>query len=440
MVDPTTVNTSLAIPIRGSDVGTWDLPVNGNFNAIDSMFGGVTTIALAAANVTLLSTQGQQAVIRFTGTLANDVQVVLPNIIKGWTVDNRLTNSPSTGFVAQIVTPGSSFGIGAAPSNSEIYYDGVGIYYRNLERVGTYVDFAGSQVPRWVSFCSGTQPYLLCNGTTFSSATYPILTSLLGSTTLPDARGRVRMMSNQGTGRVTVFNGDTLFLGGGDQQVQAHTHTGSGTTSDVSADHTHTGSGSTPVSGTTSTESVFHTHTGSGTTGFVSADHSHTGSGTTSVEQQGFNFNFSGTTSDISANHTHSYTRAFSNGVLFDTGITTTVANGTDSPQTGTVSNGHTHTYSGTTGTQNQNHTHTYSFTTSGISANHTHTYSFTSANQSVLHTHTFSASGAYSFTTSGASNGHTHTYSFTTASFGAGASLNMQPTYVGGITMIRAA
>jgi hypothetical protein len=71
---------------------------------------------------------------------------------------------------------------------------------------------------------------------------------------------------------------------------------------------------------------------------------------------------------------------------------------------------------------------------TGGISANHFHSYSFTTATESVGHTHT------YSFTTSGESNGHTHTFSFTSSTFGSGASLNMQPTFVGGITMIRAA
>jgi hypothetical protein len=395
MVDPTTVNTSLAIPIRGSDVGTWDLPVNGNFNLIDSMFGGVTTIALSSNSVTLLSSQGQQSVVRFTGTINNNVQVILSGIIKGWSIDNQILNSPSS-FGVQILTPGSSFGIGAPPGVNDILYDGTSILYRNLERVGTYVDYAGSTLPTWVSLCT-KPPFLLCNGTTFSSATYPQLSSLLGSTTLPDARGRVRMMSNLGTSRVTVFNGDTLYLGGGDQQVQAHTHTGSGTTSGISANHT---------------------HTYSGTTGFVSADHTHTYSGTTSVEQQGFNFNYSGTTSGQSADHSHAL--GFSNtGVIANAGFAFAAFGYGNTTNTAGTSNDHSHTYSGTTGTQNQNHTHTYSGTTSGISANHTHTYSGTTSINSVDHTHTFS---------------------FTSSSFGAGASLNMQPTYVGGITMIRAA
>src|SRR5882724_7353319 len=108
MVDPTTVNTSLAIPIRGTDVGTWDLPANGNFTAIDSMFGGVTTIALSSQNVTLLSSQAQNAVIRLTGNLLASVAIVLPSIYKGWTIDNQILNSPASFYAILSSTSGAS--------------------------------------------------------------------------------------------------------------------------------------------------------------------------------------------------------------------------------------------------------------------------------------------------------------------------------------------
>src|SRR5258706_1791798 len=96
MVDPTTVNTSLAIPIRGTDVGTWDLPVNGNFNSIDSMMGSVTTVALTSTPVTLTTSQALVNVIRLTGTLTSNLAVNLPGIYKSWIIDNQLTNSPSS--------------------------------------------------------------------------------------------------------------------------------------------------------------------------------------------------------------------------------------------------------------------------------------------------------------------------------------------------------
>ena len=367
MADPTTVNTSLAIPIRGTDVGTWDLPVNGNFTAIDSMFGGVTTIALSSQNVTLLSSQGQNSVIRLTGTLIANVSIILPSIYKGWTIDNRMANSPSS-FAINLVSTSLANYLGIPPGTTDVYYDGTTIDYRNLGKIGEYWDYANESVPTWVSL-STKPPYLNCNGTSFSSATYPILANLIG-TTLPDSRGRVRITLNSGTGRTTVVNADAIFSAGGDQLLQAHAHTGSGTTSTESADHTHTGSG------TTVGQSLNHTHTGSGTTGLMDSNASHTH------------------TSNAQAN-------------LGNVGAAT--GGGFTSSTTATA----------TINATNIDHTHFYSFTTSGFSNDHTHFYSFTTGTDSVA---------------------HTHTYFFTTTTIGGGASQNIQPSYVGGITMIRAA
>jgi len=53
MADPLTSTRGLAVPTRGSDSGTWDVPVNNDMIAIDGMFGGVQSISLTNANVTL---------------------------------------------------------------------------------------------------------------------------------------------------------------------------------------------------------------------------------------------------------------------------------------------------------------------------------------------------------------------------------------------------
>ncbi len=372
MVDPTTVNTSLAIPIRGTDVGTWDLPANGNFTAIDSMFGGVTTVALSSQNVTLLSSQGQSAVIRLTGTLLANIGIILPSIYKSWIIDNQITNSPSS-FSVGLISTDLAKSIGCPPGSNGVYYDGSTTKYIGLGKLGEYWDYAGTTVPTWATATQNTPvlPYLNCNGTTFSSATYPQLANLLGTTTLPDSRGRVRIVLNQGTARTTVLNADIIFTGGGDQNLQAHNHTGSGTTSGTSVDHTHAGSG------TTSSANADHTHGGSGTTSGVSVDHTHT---------------------ILPAGIAGLYTAAggagnFASGPYATSGIST--------------------------GGASADHSHTYSFTTGGMSATHQHTYSFTSTGQSA---------------------DHSHTYSFTTSTAGSGGSLNIQPSYVGGITMIRAA
>lgn len=85
--------------------------------------------------------------------------------------------------------------------------------------------------------------WLLCNGGTFSSATYPALYALLGSTTLPNLQGVAPM----GAGA----NGITLGTRDASGHLIAHTHTG--------PSHTHTDSG----------HSHGHSHAPASGTGFV---------------------------------------------------------------------------------------------------------------------------------------------------------------------------
>jgi len=221
MADPTTVNTSLAVPVRGTDTGTWDTPVNGNFTSIDSMFGGVLTIALSSTPVTLLSSQAINSVIRLTGTLLANVSITLPSLYKFWTIDNQIVNSPSSFCATLVSTSGASI-IGLPPSIQDVFYDGTSIRYKNLGQVGEYWDYAAGTVPTWVT-ASTVPPYLNCDGTSFSSATYPILTNLLGTTTRPDARGRSRYTLNQGSSRTTSsgagIDGNTIQAAGGNNGV-----------------------------------------------------------------------------------------------------------------------------------------------------------------------------------------------------------------------------
>lgn len=212
MADPTTANTSMAVPVRGSDVGTWDIPVNGNFNSLDAMMGGVTSLALSSIPITLATSQALVNVIRFTGTLTANVSVTLPGIYKSWTIDNQIVNSPSS-FAVTLVSTSAASVIGCPPGSQDVFYDGSTVNYRNLGRVGEYWDYAAATVPTWVT-ASTKPPYLNCNATTFSSATYPILANLLGTTTLPDSRGKSRFALDQGAGLIstaaTGFSGTTV--------------------------------------------------------------------------------------------------------------------------------------------------------------------------------------------------------------------------------------
>jgi hypothetical protein len=102
-----------------------------------------------------------------------------------------------------------------------------------------------------------------------------------------------------------------------------------------------------------------HTHTGSGTTSNVSNDHTHT---------------FSGNTGAMSANSTHSHSGSTVSYRFASAGAAD--YNGLSQGDTGT------YTTLGATGVTDTNHVHGYSGTTSGISTNHTHTYSHTTSSQ----------------------------------------------------------
>lgn len=217
MADPTTTNIVLAVPTRGSDVGTWDVPLNGDMTILDACFGAVTTKALTNVNIVFTTTESQANLLRFSGTLTNNIEVTIPAIIKGWSVENLCVGNffvrLNTGAAAVCAPPGQII---------DILSDGTSLKYRNLPPVGSYLDIASTTVPIWVSN-SGVPPYLNCDGSTYSSTTYPALFAILGTTTLPDFRGRNRSYLNQGTSRITSavsgIDGDTRFSAGGVQSV-----------------------------------------------------------------------------------------------------------------------------------------------------------------------------------------------------------------------------
>jgi microcystin-dependent protein len=101
---------------------------------------------------------------------------------------------------------------------TDVMSDGVNMRFRGLPAAGTYWDYGGSSTPAWVNGCT-VPPWLYCNGTTFSSATYPALTDIIGGTTLPDFRGRTSIQLNDGTNRTSSggIDGNTLFASGGNQ-------------------------------------------------------------------------------------------------------------------------------------------------------------------------------------------------------------------------------
>jgi len=218
MVSTFTPNIQLEEPARGDDVGTWDTPVNNNMTLIDLVCGAINTISLNNSNVVLTAAQYKSKQITFNSTLTGSVTITFPtSFTKSYEIQNLC--SGTSAFTITLQTTAGGQVIGVPPGETiDCFNDGTNIKFKNLGRVGAYWDYAGSSVPNWVGACT-VAPYLDCNGTTFSSATYPALATILGSTTLPDFRGRAAYYLNEGTTHLTSggagIDGNTLFATGG---------------------------------------------------------------------------------------------------------------------------------------------------------------------------------------------------------------------------------
>jgi hypothetical protein len=219
MADPVTTNRSLAQPTRGSDPGTWDVPMNGNSGLLDTILGGVATIATSGGTITLNAAQLACGLISITGNISSTVTILFPAIQGWWSIENLCIGNQ----LVQISAGTQIQNIGIPPgeiTDIQVYTNAV--KYRNLGRVGSYIDMAVSSVPLWIAF-STVPPYLNCDGSAFNTSTYPALAAYLGGGTLPDLRGRSRAYLNGGTGRITTagsgIDGNTVFSAGGTQSL-----------------------------------------------------------------------------------------------------------------------------------------------------------------------------------------------------------------------------
>jgi hypothetical protein len=217
-------NLQLEEVARGGDLGTWDTPTNSNWAIMDSCIGNITTISLNNSNVLLSASQFQSKQIIFNSTLTGSVTITFPtSFTKSYEIYNQCTGA----FTITLQTTVAGGQVICAPPGEcvDVWNDSTNLRYKNFGRIGEYWDYASASIPAWITGCT-VLPYLYCNGTTFSSATWPALATILGGNTLPDARGRVRYHIDNGTGRITGVQGspNTVGSGGGDQYLQVHAH------------------------------------------------------------------------------------------------------------------------------------------------------------------------------------------------------------------------
>ena len=248
MAEPITPQRSLIVPNTGDLVAAWGTSaLNPNFQTIDALFGGVTTISLSSATTLLLTvpattgiwpgflSQSVNSLIKFTGAQTGNavIQFTLPGY---YILHNQCTG---TSFVQLANQSGAGNKIGAPPGKKcHVFFDGTDMDYVNMPDPGTAYDFHTNttSLPPWMNACT-VAPYLIKNGATYSVATFPALAQYLGSTFggngintfgVPDEMNRFRLGVDTGTtARVTSLsgiNGTTFGSAGGSQLMQTHTH------------------------------------------------------------------------------------------------------------------------------------------------------------------------------------------------------------------------
>lgn len=128
--------------------------------------------------------------------------------------------------------------------------------------------------------------WLICDGSSFSAATYPELSAVLGGTSLPDLQDRVPVGSSGTKSELSTGGAASVTLT--TTQLPAHAHGVNINTGTVSADHSH------------SVSSLLKTNNPGG----VGSDNGGNSvvQGTTAGR---FNAGQSGSTGGISANHVH---------------------------------------------------------------------------------------------------------------------------------------
>lgn len=258
MVEPITSARSFIVPNTGDLSGAWGTAaLNPNFQSIDTLFGGVTTISLSSTTTVLLTvpattgvwpggnpSQSMNAMIKFTGaqTGSATIQFTLPGF---YIINNQCTG---TTFVKLSPASGGGNSIGAPPGKKcHVFFDGTDMDYVDMPDPGTAYDLHinTTTLPPWMTACS-VAPYLLKDGTVYTSSIYPALAALLGSTFggngittfgVPDELNRFRLAVATTAVRVTAaisgINGTAFGSAGGSQSLQSHTHTDAGHTHNV---------------------------------------------------------------------------------------------------------------------------------------------------------------------------------------------------------------
>ena len=224
----TTTNKDLQTPANGSNVGTWDVPVNSNFIAIDSSFGGKATISTTGGTTVLTSAQYQPLFLVITGTLVSNAIIQFPSGIGGqWVVLNSTTGAFTVTFssagggasyaLAQnirtvLVCDGGTFGVTlssnlaatAAPggSTTQVQYNNAG----SLAGSANFT-FDGTNIAVSGAVASGSLTPTAALAANYGGTGQTVLTA--NNVILGNGTSAVQFVAPGTTGNVLMSNGTT---------------------------------------------------------------------------------------------------------------------------------------------------------------------------------------------------------------------------------------
>lgn len=200
MVDYT-ANKHIEKPARGDDPGTWDVPVNADWDVIDQAFGGVTILSatISSTPVTLSYTQYRSLIIQISGQMNNNITFTIPSGVGGqWVVQNTTTDNVGGPWTVTIASGGGGSSVTAnRGSNTIVFSDGTNIYVAGnvpsdnsvstakiQDGAVTYPKMNSAALATVAQYRSATASTLIPTDVAWSSAATVTLTD--GSTITPD--------------------------------------------------------------------------------------------------------------------------------------------------------------------------------------------------------------------------------------------------------------
>ena len=132
MANSTSASLKLTVQTTGENSGTWGAFTNSNLLVLEQAIGGYAGIALNATTGATLTfsngvvSNGKNQVIKLTGTITTNVNVIIPNSIEKTYIVENATSGAYT--VTVKTTSGSGFTFGATEKTRAIVYsDGTNV-------------------------------------------------------------------------------------------------------------------------------------------------------------------------------------------------------------------------------------------------------------------------------------------------------------------------